>query len=195
MEWIGYLLAFGLAIVHGFATQFPIEWLIPRFRWTSFAGGVSLAFVFLEIFPELSHAQSEIEHVESVLMHYLENHVYILALMGLMFFYLLDVLVLRVRKRYPEHTVQDFPVIFWIHMAAFAALNLITGYLIQELSHNNLASCLFFFAAIALHFFVIDEHLRSHHPMPYDRVGRWLLVACIIIGAIIGQTTVLNPSW
>ncbi|MEM9137921.1 MAG: hypothetical protein AAGB01_11315 [Cyanobacteria bacterium P01_F01_bin.42] len=193
MEQVGYLLAFGLAIVHGLAAQIPIERLIPKFRWTSFAGGVSLAFVFLEIFPELSHAQSEIEHIDSVLLHYLENHVYILALIGLMFFYLLDAIVLKVRRLHPARTTQDFPILFWLHMAAFATLNLITGYLIQELSHHSLSSCLIFFAAIALHFFVIDEHLRHHHQSAYDRLGRWILVACIILGAVIGQTTTLNP--
>lgn len=194
-EQVGYLLAVGLAIVHGFAAQIPIERLIPKFRWMSFAGGVSLAFVFLEVFPELSHAQAEIEHAESMLLRYLENHVYVLALMGLIFFYLVDVIILQVKTRYPANPSQDFPITFWIHMTVFAVLNLITGYLIQELSHHSLISCLFFFAAIALHFFVIDEHLRSHHKTPYDRVGRWLLVACIILGSVIGQSTVLSPLW
>ncbi len=191
MEFIGYLLAFGLAIVHGFAAELPITRLIPKHRWISFAGGVSLAFVFLEIFPELSHAQEELQHSESVFLQYLENHVYILALMGLMFFYLLDVLVLKINKH--QAVNQDIPTIFWVHISVFAMVNLTTGYLIQELSHTNLVDCLFFFAAIALHFFIIDEHLRLHHQSPYDRIGRWLLVACIILGAIEGQATILSP--
>ena len=190
---IGYLLAVGLAIVHGFAAQFPIERLIPMRRWLSFAGGVSLTFVFLEIFPELAHAQEELQHSESFWIHYLENHVYLLALIGLMFFYLLDVMVLKLKRRQTSDQTQEVPLIFWIHMASFAILNLITGYLIQELSHTSLKSCLLFFTAIALHFFIIDEHLRGHHQAPYDRIGRWLLVSAIILGAVIGQTTVLNP--
>ncbi len=191
MVIVGYLLAFGLAVVHGFGAKLPIEQLIPKHRWMSFAGGVSLTFVFLEIFPELSHAQEELQHSESMLLAYVENHVYILALMGLMFFYLLDVIVLRIQKS--SQTQNSSPVCFWIHMTAFAILNLITGYLIQELSHTSVLSCLFFFFAIALHFFIIDEHLRTHHRSPYDHYGRWLLVACIVIGAIAGQTTVLDP--
>ncbi len=91
----GLILAIALALVHGFAARLPIFSLIPRFRWTSFAGGVSLGYVFLEIFPELSHTQEEIQHSEILLVQYLEKHVYILALIGLIVFYGLDLLVLR----------------------------------------------------------------------------------------------------
>jgi hypothetical protein len=76
----GLILAIALAIVHGFATRLPIFVIVPRFRWTSFAGGVSLSYVFLEIFPELSHTQEELQHSEILLVQFLENHVYILAL-------------------------------------------------------------------------------------------------------------------
>ncbi len=53
----GLILAIALALVHSFASQLPIFSIIPKFRWLSFAGGVSLSYVFLEIFPELRHAQ------------------------------------------------------------------------------------------------------------------------------------------
>ena len=79
----GLILAIALALVHAFAARLPIFSLIPRFRWTSFAGGVSLGYVFLEIFPELSHTQEELQSTEIPLGQYLENHVYIFALLGL----------------------------------------------------------------------------------------------------------------
>ena len=75
----GLILAICLALIHGFVAELPIFSIIPRFRWISFAGGVSLSYVFLEIFPELSHAQEELQHSELELLKYLENHVYILA--------------------------------------------------------------------------------------------------------------------
>ena len=48
--------------------------------------------MFLEIFPELSHAQEELQHSDILLVQYLENHVYILALIGLLVFYVLNFL-------------------------------------------------------------------------------------------------------
>ncbi len=192
----GLILAISLALVHGFATRLPIFSIIPRFRWTSFAGGVSLSYVFLEIFPELSHAQEELQPTEIPLGQYLENHVYIFALMGLVVFYGLDLLALRsksVQSSTPKRE-HDSSAIFWIHISAFAMLNVIFGYLLQDLSEHSLIACILFFIALALHFFIIDENLREHHQSLYDKQGRWFLVGAIIFGAVIGQVAHLNEA-
>lgn len=190
----GIILAIALALVHGFATRLPIFAIIPRFRWTSFAGGVSLSYVFLEIFPELSHTQAEIQHSEILLVKYLENHVYLLALMGLLVFYGLNLLVLRSQKiqlstqeKKPENSA-----VFWISISSFAILNGILGYLLQDLSEHRLIDCILFFITIALHFFIIDDHLREHQQSIYDRQGRWVLVSAIVLGAVIGQVAHVN---
>lgn len=192
MQSVGFLLAIGLAIVHGFAARFPLFRIIPKTRWMSFAGGVSLTYVFLEVFPELGKAQTELQHSESIMIQYLENHVYILSLLGLIVFYLLDIYALKSRASPSENSNHEMSTHFWIHITAFALLNLITGYLIQELSHHDWFSCLLFFTAIALHFFIIDEHLREYHTAIYDRIGRWILMSMIILGAILGQATHLD---
>lgn len=193
----GLILAICLALVHGFLAELPIFSIVPRFRWTSFAGGVSLSYVFLEIFPELSHAQKELQHSEIALVNYLENHVYILALLGLMVFYGLNLLAIRtnsLRKSKPEID-HDGTASFWIHIMAFALLNVISGYLLQELSEEHtLINCIIFFVAVALHFFVIDEHLREHHKSLYDKQGRWVLVGAILFGAVLGEVYHLNEA-
>ena len=191
MVALGLIMAIGLALVHSFATQLPIFAIIPRFRWISFAGGVSLGYVFIEVFPELSHAQEELQHSEFPLLHYLENHVYILALMGLLLFYGLDLLAQRRRSaKQEEGKIQEGgdPTIFGLHIITFAFLNTILGYLLQDTSkHHGLLACLLFFIAVALHLFVIDENLREHYQTLYDKQGRWVLVAAVILGAIAGQ--------
>ena len=192
----GLILAIALALVHGFATRLPIFDIIPRFRWTSFAGGVSLSYVFLEIFPELSHTQEELQHAEIPLIEYLENHVYILALIGLLVFYGLDLLALRAKslKQSTSKTENDNTAIFWIHISGFVILNLIFGYLLQDLSEHNLIACILFFISVALHFFIIDESLREHQKSLYDKQGRWFLVGAIILGAVVGQIAHLNEA-
>ena len=93
----GVVLAIGLALIHGFASQIPIEAFVPKKRWLSFSGGVSIGYVFLEIFPELSHAQEELLHSDVPVLGYLENHIYILALLGLVMFYILEKIALSER--------------------------------------------------------------------------------------------------
>ncbi|WP_019504432.1 hypothetical protein [Pleurocapsa sp. PCC 7319] len=192
----GLILAIALALVHGFATRLPIFSIIPRFRWISFAGGVSLSYVFLEVFPELSHAQEELQHSEIPLMEYLENHVYIMALLGLMVFYGLNLLALRATS--PQQstfsTEHNSRTIFWIQITGFALLNVILGYLLQDLSEHSILDCILFFVSVALHLFIIDDNLREHQSYLYDKLGRWLLVGAIIFGAIIGRLAHLNEA-
>ncbi|QUY40811.1 hypothetical protein [Acaryochloris marina] len=192
----GIFLAIGLAVVHAFFSKLTIPAFIPHHKWLSFAGGVSIGFVFLEIFPELSHAQEEIEHAQLPLLIYLENHVYLLALLGLVVFYGLDSLVLQSRKANQDQKNTDnaSTIIFWIHISAFALLNVILGYLLQDLGAHSLYTCILFFAALALHFFIIDHHLYEHHKTPYNQRGRWLLVAAIILGMILGQAAMLDKA-
>lgn len=196
MSGPGLVLAVGLALIHAFVSKLKVFSIIPEFRWMSFAGGVSIGYVFLELFPELSHAQEAVEHSEIPVFDYLENHVYLLALLGLLLFYGLDILALKSRQKNSLNNNQDSTdhTVFWIHIAGFALLNVIVGYLLQELTSHTLVQCLLFFAAIALHFFIVDHGLREHHQEPYDKYGRWLLTAAIMVGAIVGQSIHLGEA-
>lgn len=192
----GLILTVGLALIHAFASQLPVFSMIPRFRWTSFSGGVALSYVFLEVFPELGRAQAELEYSEISGLHYLENHVYILALMGLVLYYGLDLLALRARSAGPtkKSGKSGGSTIFWSHIIVFAILNSISGYLLQYLGEHSVIACIIFFVAIALHMFIVDEKLREHYQALYDKLGRWLLVAAIMLGAIVGQAIDLNEA-
>ncbi len=192
----GLILAFGLAFVHAFISKLDIFTFIPEHRWISFAGGVSIGYVFLDIFPELRHAQEELDHSTIPFMAYLENHVYILALLGLLVFYGLDILAMN--SRYLNRKVKNIDTtshaVFWVHIIAFALLNTVFGYLLQDLSEHSLLQCILFFVAVGLHFFVIDRSLRDHHKAPYDHYGRWILTGAIILGAITGQVLDLREA-
>lgn len=182
--------------MHAFASKLNIFAIVPEHRWISFAGGVSIGYVFLEVFPELSHAQEELEHSAIPWVAYLENHVYLLSLLGLLVFYGLDILAIASRQHNRTRTNADqtSPVVFWLHIAVFAGLNAIFGYLLQNIGNHTLLQCVLFFCAVALHFFILDMHLREHHKGPYDRRGRWLLTAAIMAGALLGQVVRLNEA-
>ncbi|MEO1521768.1 MAG: hypothetical protein AAFU78_13470 [Cyanobacteria bacterium J06633_2] len=194
MQGPGFVLAVGLALIHSLAPKLNVSALVPEHRWLSFAGGVSVGYVFLEVFPELSHAQEELEHSAIPFIAYLENHVYLLALLGLLVFYGLDILALTSRRlnRSARDVDSASALVFWIHITVFAVLNAIFGYLLQDLSEHSLFQCILFFIAVALHFFIIDHNLREHHKATFDRRGRWLLTAAIILGAILAQIEPLD---
>lgn len=139
MQGPGLVLAVGLALVHAFVSKLNVASVIPEHRWLSFAGGVSIGYVFLEVFPELSHAQEELEHSAIPFVAYRENHVYILALLGLLVFYGLDLLALTSRRlnRQTHHVDSAGTAVFWIHITAFTVLNAIFGYLLQALGAHS----------------------------------------------------------
>ncbi|NEQ71036.1 MAG: hypothetical protein F6K21_37255 [Symploca sp. SIO2D2] len=196
MPGLGFVLAVGLALIHAFVSKLNVFAFIPEHRWLSFAGGVSIGYVFLEVLPELSHAQKELEHSAMFLVAYLENHVYLLALLGLIIFYGLDIWVLTSRRKnlIANLTASQGSAVFWIHITAFALLNGIVGYLLQDLGGHSLLQCILFFVAVALHLFIMDQGLREHHKTLYDKKGRWILTAAIIVGAIAGQVFHLKEA-
>ena len=193
---IGLLLAICLALVHIFVSR--TQWLakIPQRWWMSIAGGVSIAYIFLDIFPELSHAQEEILHSENTIIQYLEDHVYLLALLGLAIFYGLEKLAIGSRSQRQIQSGKDVthPGVFWIHIISFGTYNGILGYLLRESENHGLISCLILFFALALHFVVNDVGLREHHKQMYDRIGRWLLAMAILFGWLLGEAFHLDEA-
>jgi hypothetical protein len=129
---VGLALAICLALVHIFASQTPWLTKIPERWWVSVAGGVSIAYIFLDILPELSHAQEAIQHSEIGLIAYLEKHVYLLALVAWPYFtdwrsWRCDRAISSSRLRRKTALT---PGVFWIHIISFAIYNMILGYLL-----------------------------------------------------------------
>lgn len=186
-----------LAIVHIYVGKlYWLHQIIPKKHWLSLGGGVSIAYVFLEIMPELTQAQREIEKTQLNSILFLENHVYILALLGLALFYGLELLALRSRRQNREVKQEDVTSlhIFWLHIGAFALYNFLIGELFSHAEQQGLVNSFFLFIAIALHFLVNDDSLREHHKHSYDRIGRWLLAGALFLGWIIGQSVELHAA-
>jgi hypothetical protein len=181
----------GMALVHLFSEKLTFLRGIPRSPWLSMAGGVSVAYVFLHILPELSARQGAIEEAAGLLgLAFLEHHVYIMALLGLGLFYGLE----RAAKarREPsggEEGSKSAAGVFWLHMASFSVYNALIGYLLLHREEQGLRSLLFFFFAMSLHFVVNDYGLREDHKGDYDRIGRWLLAVAVFVGWGIGVVT------
>lgn len=168
-----------------------VEWLnkiIPEHRWISLGAGVSIAYVFLDILPELSIAQEEIEESGLMWLNFLEKHAYLLALVGLAIFYGLELLANQSRRANREASGEDATSqgIFWVHIGAFAIYNALIGELFSNTEEKGLIPAILLFVALALHFLINDRGLRAHHKKPYDRLGRWILAGSLMTGWILG---------
>lgn len=119
-----------LATTHLFAGKLRFLKYTPRSRGFSFGSGVSVAYVFIHILPELSQAQVKLQSSLNMVWSFLEHHVYIVALLGLTVFYGLERLA---KTSLAESETTGKPTdFFFLHIAAFAIYNVLIGYLLVQ---------------------------------------------------------------
>ncbi|MGP1375861.1 MAG: hypothetical protein ACTS3T_23745 [Almyronema sp.] len=182
-----------LAAVHlyGINLRFLSRW--PRSWWLSLASGVSVAYVFVHLLPDLNEHQAVLD--EALPLAFLESHVYIMALLGLAVFYGLERLVKRSRQRSPEKIDETASLqVYWIHITAFAIYNTLIGYLLLHREDNSFRGLLFFIIAMSLHFLVNDVGLQQDHKRTYRHSGRWILAAAVLVGWLIGNGTEISEA-
>jgi zinc transporter ZupT len=188
--------AVGLAAIHLFAGKLVFLEGVPRSRWLSVAGGISVAYVFVHLLPELSAAQEAVEDPATEVLGFLEEHVYILALAGLALFYGVESASRRSRRQRRAEGGEDRTgaAAFALSIASFAAYNAIIGYLLLHREEPGLSSLAFFALALGVHFVVTDFGLREHHKRVYHSVGRWVLAASVLVGYGVGLSTEISEA-
>ncbi|MBL0419337.1 hypothetical protein JI739_03150 [Ramlibacter sp. AW1] len=182
------LLAFLLATVHLVARGTVALSGPPRSVWLSTAGGISVAYVFLHLLPELHEGQHHLQERGALGVVPGQSAIYLVALGGLVLFYGLEHLADRSRSNERRRGQPDSTSAgaFWLHVASFGLYNLAIGYLLVHGERDNL---LLYGVAMGLHFVVNDHSLREHHKGRYDRLGRWLLAAAVLGGWALGLAT------
>ena len=180
-------LAAGLAAVHLFSGRMRFLHASPRSRWLSAAGGVSVAYVFVHLLPDLAEEQETIRRAAGEGFSFLEYHVYLVALAGLVAFYGLEraAKLSRGRRRAGGDDAAGRGV-FWLHVSSFALYNALIGYLLLHREEPGLGSLVLFAFAMGVHFVVNDFGLRENHKGAYDRAGRRVLAAAVFAGWVVG---------
>lgn len=186
--------AMALALIHVFAGKMRFLSGIPRSRWLSAAGGVSVAYVFLHLLPELAAAQEEFRASAGPLFGLVERHVYLVAMVGLAAFYGLEHLAMESRRAKHHGAGEDETTagVFWVHIGSFAVYNLLVGYLLLHREEGAHGSLVLYVVAMGLHFLVNDFSLWEHHKRRYAGVGRWIISAAVLIGWGVGALTEIH---
>ena len=182
-----------LAVIHFAGRRFDFLAGTPRSVWLSLAGGISVAYVFVHILPELAAHQRQVgerlggDGAGSGL----GPHVYIVALVGLAFFYGLESMLRRSKLDEDKQSTD----IFWIHLVSFAVYNFLVGYLLVHREDQSLTGLALFAFAIGVHFVINDQAFREEHGQLYHRRGRWLLSAMPLIGWLAGVMFTIDELW
>lgn len=187
-------IAIAFALVHLYGCYLKFLDSTPRSSWLSLSSGISVAYVFIHILPDLSEAQQEFE--SNIVISFLEHHVYIAALVGMVSFYGLERLAKDSREKNIAEGDGDStePGIFALHMVSFTLYNLLIGYLLLHREDSSIGSLLLYAIAIGTHLLVNDYGLRNNHKGAYQKVGRWVLAAAIITGWSIGTQLYIGEA-
>jgi hypothetical protein len=149
----------------------------------SFSAGMSAAYVFVKLMPEMHEARRAFAQSMSVSLRYEGKAIYFLALIGFLAFYGLDHLRARLRAAArPEADRQAFV----IHVGGFAAYVALMAYLLVHSLDDSAVSILLYTVAFLCHFLAVDHALREEHGDTYQRVGRWVLASMCFLGWMVG---------
>jgi hypothetical protein len=174
----------------------------PRSRWLSFAGGSSIAYVFLHLLPELAHGAELLSATWA-----LTFDIWGVALISLLAFYGLERHVQRaaLRREGPAgegegrgETGMDESGqhgLYRLHLASFAVYNAIVGYLVVDRLGDGATGPWTFAVAMALHLLVTDHGLLEAFREGYMRRGRWVLSAAVLAGWAVGMATEIPALW
>lgn len=176
-----------LAAVHLFGYRFDSLFdRLSQLRWLSFAGGVSLSYVFLHLIPELEEQRIEVsEHFQDVLTLH-DELVYLIALGGATLFFGLHRQSSNDERRAERIVTRVFDLTFWVSIGSFAVYNALITNAIHERAEIDLGAVLLFVIAMTMHFLVNDYGLRRRFHAAHQEVGRWVLALAILLGWMAG---------
>lgn len=145
-------------------------------RFFSSGGGVAIAYVFIDLLPKLSKGDQIVKQALIGIFPYFERHVYIVALLGFLTFYLVDRSEKVIRK---EKT-------FWLSLLTYALFNFLVGYAVADKNNPEVKPLLLFTFALALHYFINDFTLNKRYGNRYREKGIWVLIFSLFFGWTIG---------
>ncbi|HEV2092161.1 MAG TPA: hypothetical protein VGR18_03235 [Rubrobacter sp.] len=185
---LSLVLVAALAAVHLFSGRMRFLNASPRSRWLSAAGGVSVAYVFVHLLPDLAEEQETLREAVGEGFTFIEYHVYLVALVGLAAFYGLEraAKLSRGKRRRTGGGDATGAGVFWLHTTSFALYNALIGYLMLHREEPGAGSLILFAFAMGVHFVVNDFGLREDHKGAYERAGRWVLAAAVLAGWAVG---------
>ncbi len=180
------LLILGFVLIHLTSKYFPFEPV--NVKWlSSFAAGVGVSYVVLDLFPYIPHSQEILcEHFGWSTDSLYSNLVYVLVLAGIIIFYglvLLDEKAIRHMKKTKSEKVKD--VFFWTQIAFFGVYSLMIGYITGSGSITENTNTWIYFLAFGLHFFVIDWELHHYHKKLSDIYGSKILALSVFLGGVL----------
>jgi hypothetical protein len=162
-------------------------------RWRALSPGVAVAYVFVNVIPELEEHRPIVAGSANGTLLDAEKPIYVWALAGFITFAGLS----RLRFRTNSGTTRSVGsgLVYWAEMAGYALYTLLIGYLLVHREDPTLLSLELFVFAMGLHLFMVDNELVEQLGNRYEQRGRILLVFGVLLGFILGTVDAFPDSF
>jgi zinc transporter ZupT len=179
------------SFAHLFAYKLKFLEVLPRSKWLSFAGGVSIAYIFMHLLPELEEMQHTFVEERQKIESFFKYPLYAVALLSLSIYYGIErhVKMSGVSKKTEKHAEvesQEEVGIFYFHIFSFALYNSLIGYTLTR-EEWDIQSFILFVLALGFHFVVNDFGFVEHYRHNYIKIGRWILGFAPLAGWLVGN--------
>lgn len=170
-----------LAIVHLFADRAKKLGGIRHGRLLSLGGGVAIAYVFVDLLSKLGKDEVVVSQALQGVFPIVERHVYVMALLGFLVFYLVD-------------KTEKSKIGYWFTLISYIIFNFFVGYAVSDKNDPEVQPLILFTFAMALHYFTNDYGLSLKYEEKYRNEGRWMLIGALFVGWITGQWYELSAT-
>lgn len=165
-------------------------------QFASFASGISAAYVFMHMLPELAGARSEFAEAAGERAPFEGQLVYFTALAGFLVAFGME----RFRKAMvvghdggDAASARIEAVGSRIHVGGFCAYAALVTFVLVGTVWDPVWRMALYVGAVAAHFLTVGHALHEEHGAAYQRVGRWLLGAACVAGWAAGATWQVSP--
>ncbi|MBN2629911.1 MAG: hypothetical protein JXR75_05165 [Rhodobacteraceae bacterium] len=155
----------------------------------SFGAGVSTAYLFVRLMPELAEARETLSAAAATALPLDGMIVYFVAMIGFLLVYGLDHFR-RTSDTVAAGTEGEVPGAEARYRAyGMAPYVLLLTYVIVKESAVSMVAMAQYACAIAFHFLAVDHSLRDEMGSVYDARGRFILAAMCVLGWALAATT------
>jgi hypothetical protein len=145
----------------------------------SFGGGVGLAYVFLQLFPEIDNVYE-----------WMGEHVHLITLLSFLAFYALEVwLVVRASRRLAQRDVSateeaagEGATVFWLHVGIVAFYTAMIVFALPDEIAEDALFAVVGGLTIGIHLVCKDYAMRCDLDERFQSTGRYVLAAAPLVG-------------
>jgi len=177
-----------LMIAHYLSPLLTKSLLLGDRQIASFSGGVAVAYVFLHMLPELVEGNEAIGHLLKTTVHettLFDLSIFVVALIGFLFFYGLELLALRTGGQSSGSSV----TVYHLHLGTYCLKNFLITYTMPLRVQTGLFFSIVFTGAMSLHFILHDRGFNRHFPRLFSLHGRLLLLGSLFLGWLVTALT------